>query len=125
MREGGSLLLRQPILQGDFAMKKLLLAAALAVFATYPAMAQTDDLNSENLESGTTAEEMDTTLTEEPGVLEEQNRDATLDNTVDSTASGTTINDHSVNNQNYYFPRENSDVQSGATAEASEAPMNE
>lgn len=91
-------------------MNKLILAAALSVLATYPAMAN----------------EMDTTLTEEPGILEEQNRDATLDDTVDSTSSGTTINDHSDNSENYYFPRApEDDIQSGATVEESSAPVNE
>lgn len=107
-------------------MKKLILAATLAVLATYPAMANTDDsqLSNENIESGATNEELDTTLTEEPGVLEEQNSDKTLGNTVDST-SGTTVNDHSVNNQNYYFPQAEDDIQSGATAEGVNAPISE
>ena len=98
-------------------MKKLMLAAALAMFATYPALADMDN-------SGT-SEEMDTTLTSEPGMLEEQNRDETLDNTVDSSSSGTTINDHSINNENYYFPRAEDNIQSGTTSEGSIAPMNE
>lgn len=96
-------------------MRKLMLAAALVIFATYPAMAEMNHSQQpHSIESGTT-EEMDTTLTDEPGVLEEQNRESTLENTVDS---------NSVNNQDYYFPREtDEDIQSGATAEG--APVNE
>ncbi len=106
-------------------MKKLMLVAALTVFAAYPAMANMDNSQPpESIDSGTT-EEMDTTLTEEPGILEEQNREETLDKTVDSSTSGTTINDHSVNNENYYFPRAEEDIQSGATVEGSSAPVNE
>ncbi len=68
-------------------MKKLILAAALAVFATYPAMANTS--------SGTTAEE-------------------------------NAINDQSVDTKDYYFPAATEEeVQSGATVEGSEAPVNE
>jgi opacity protein-like surface antigen len=77
-------------------MKKLILAAAIATLALNPAMAN----------------EMDTTLTEEEGVLEEQ----------EST---------SMTNENYYFPpktendtESDDEIQSGATAE-SLAPVNE
>ena len=91
-------------------MKKLILAASLAVFATSPAMAE---MNDSDVSSGTTNEEMDTTLTEEPGVLEQQMRD-----------ESTTVNDQSVTTEDYYFPAsdENRELQSGATAEA---PRNE
>lgn len=113
-------------------MNKLIVAVAFAMFATAPAMAQSynDDTNvydnnGDAIESGTTSDEMDTTLTDEPGVLEEQNTPSSAqDNTVDQPATATEINDHSVNTQNYYFPpsRTERDIQSGATAEA---PMNQ
>lgn len=100
-------------------MNKFILTLALAVFAVTPTFAQdavtTDDdtmLNeqpfSDNVESGTSNEELDTTLTDEPGVLEEQ------------------VNDHSANSESYYFPSSDSqDIQSGATAEGADAPMTE